>query len=123
MKRARGPRGSMGGWGRSNLFRGGARLLVGANPGAHRGGSLGATGTYFRVGPEGSVGKPAHRAGGCEGPLGRIPRRGPRPPNRSAEPPGRIPGSGSAGLPNKEGAGAPRRKTRDKNQNVMDNGA
>jgi len=122
--------------GRSDVFRGGARCLpsrggrgrsdvsesgpghpVGATPGAHRYvGSLGAAGTYSRAGPEGSVGKFAHRTVECAGPLGRIPRRGPRSPNRSAEPPGRNPGSGSAGLYNYMVAIAPRRKTRLSNQ-------
>jgi len=68
------------------------------------------------VRPESSVGKFAHRAGGCAGPLGRIPRRGPRAPNRSAEPPGSIPGSGSVGLPNNDDAGVAEKVTREKNQ-------
>jgi len=81
MKRARGPRGSRGG--RSNLFRGRARPPVGANPGTHRGGSPGATGTYSRVGPGGSVGKPAHRAGGgVRGAARTHSEAGPAPPQR-----------------------------------------
>jgi len=76
----------------------GSGHLVGTTSGAHRVGSLGAAGTYSRAGPEGSVSKPAHRAGGCVGPLGPIPRRGSRPPNRPAEPPELISGSGSVGL-------------------------
>jgi len=64
-------------------------------------GVLGATGTYSRVRPEGSVGKLAHRAGGCAGPL--VPKRRcfrseARASPNGSEPPGHIPGSGSGGL-------------------------
>jgi len=121
--------------GRSEVFRGGARFPFPGKwpeplghfrgrvrPPGHHVWCLGAIGTYSRVGPEGSVGKPAHRAGGCAGPLGLIPRRGPRPSNRSAEPPGRIPGSGSVGLYNLQDEQATRRKTQEKTKPLKNYG-
>jgi len=124
-----------GGWGRSEVFRGGARpSSPGRWPeplGRFRGGvrppgghhvwcppCMGASGPPGRIpgrGPRARWASLLTERGGCAGPLGRIPRRGPRPPNRSAEPPGSTPGSGSVGLYN-AGGDRPERKTRSSNR-------